>query len=818
MCGTRFRFATENPLPRFFVLMGNMTQSAGNIEQDALRDSRNGIGSHRSSSHGYAHNLRILDKLVKIVSVVVCLLLAVFFICVITNVSSIQRHVETVRTGSYPISVAAGHLETYLVRLETVVEHLTNTQVEENDTRYLENSLASIDAQIREQLDLIDPIHMDDPARAQRLKQEYDILSGRLNTFTVLCWQPNIPPARTTAYAATYLYPLIDQLLEMDTAILDEASADVNDMYDAVRQAIYNMTTLSLIIIIGVIVMIGIYMSLLRAKNRLETELRNNLEDALSMAKSVNEAKSTFLSNMSHDIRTPMNAIIGLTTIANDNIDDTLRVKQCLTRIATSSQYLLSLINDVLDMNKIESGKVELADEKFSLSDFVSEIVTIIQGQPNIKKLRSEIIVDGIQHEHLIGDAMRLRQVILNLTSNAIKYTNEGDLVSLMVSESPSAREGWADFTFVVKDTGIGMKKDFLRNIFEPFEREHNDYTNFTEGTGLGMAITKNLVDLMGGSILVESEFGEGTTVTIRIPLRVEEASPADEDDKSLQGLRVLVVDENNLVMNNTVNILKSLGMRAEGTTSGEEAIEIMTSAREAQRRGERNADGDPIVHFDALIIDEHLSDMSGIEAINRMHEILNLRDDEEQAAVILSSYGLNDVKDEAEAAGVHAFLAKPLFRSRLIHTLQKALNEDSSEEIAIESNEKKQFSGRVLVVEDNEINMEIATTFIGERGPQVEEAVNGLEAVTKVSDAPDGHYDLIFMDWRMPHMDGLEATKAINKFLHEHGRKHIPIVAMTANAFDTDRKQTLDAGMDDFMAKPINIKELESMLAKYLG
>lgn len=771
-------------------------------------------------------DLKILDHLVRIASIAVIILLAMFFFCVITNISSIHKEVETVKDGSQPISVAAGHLETYLVRLETVVEHHCNTQPTESDTHRFEGLLTTIDERIREQLDLIDPAQIEDSTQAARFKDDYELLSSRLNVFMLLCWQPSISLERTSAYADAYLYPMIDELLLINTAILNETSADVNRMYDTVNQAISNMVVLSGIVVVGVVIMIVIFAFLLKSKSRREDELRNNLEKALVSARSVNEAKSAFLSNMSHDIRTPMNAIIGLTTIANENINDTLRVKQCLTRIATSSQHLLSLINDVLDMNKIDSGKVKLTDEEFSLSDFISEIVTIIQGQPNIKRLHSEVIINDVRHERLIGDAMRLRQVILNLASNAIKYTNEGDLMFLEVTEEPQTRPGWANFTFIVKDTGIGMKKEFLRNIFEPFERERNDFTNFTEGTGLGMSITKNLIDLMGGTIEVESDLGIGTTVTIHIALKIADGAPTEKDAEeaariaSFKGLRALIVDGNNLVMNNTVNILRSFGMDAMGTTSAEEAIEIAVKAREDFRAHELDDKGNPVRHYDVIIVDEQLAEMRGTETIQKMVERLKLREDEkERGKIILSSYDVNEVKEEANAAGIRKFIAKPLFRSRLIGALEKALNpEEEVEVLTSAGKETMHVGGRVLVVEDNEINMEIASVLISERGPEVDEAFNGLEAVTMVSNAEDGYYDLIFMDWRMPYMDGIEATKAINKFLHEHGRKHIPIVAMTANAFDSDREAVFEAGMDDFMAKPINLKELEAMLKKYLG
>lgn len=617
-----------------------------------------------------------LKWLVRGSAALVCVLLLVFFLVVIQNTSTIKGEVEYVKDGPYPVSVAAGHIETSLVRLETVIGHMTASQLgagSEFETAY-EDSFDSIESDLQHEIDVING-STDSSETAAFFQKEYDLLMSRLGVFASMCWHTDEGQSSyedIVAYEQEYLSPVIQHLLEYNNNLLDRTTSEVDAMYERVNGAIASMLTFSLALLVAVVVMICIYMVTLRMKTSFESQLRDSLNDALVAAESASEAKSAFLANMSHDIRTPMNAIVGLTAIANENIDDKLRVKQCLTRITTSSQHLLSLINDVLDMNKIESGKVALSQEEFSILELADEIEAIFQSQPASKKRNSEVVVENVRHEMLVGDMMRLRQILLNLTSNALKYTNEGDLTRLVIRENDSPREGHASITFVMEDTGIGMEREFVKRIFEPFERERNDFTIFTEGTGLGMAITKNLVDLMGGTITVDSELGIGTTVTFTVEFE--------------------------------------------------------------------------------------LASEAGV----RRREVF------------------------------HAGNAPTKAKGRRVR-------------------------GRVLIVEDNEINMEIAKQLIGSRGAEVDEAFDGLEAVTKVSDAPDGAYDLIFMDWQMPYMNGIEATQAIRKFCDGHGRRQIPIVAMTANAFDSDRQTALEAGMDDFMAKPINIKELEEVLGRFL-
>ncbi len=764
-----------------------------------------------------------LTWMVRITAGIVIVLLIVFFVMVIRNSSTITNQVSTIKEGPYPTSVANGHIETHLVHLETMLDHMTGSVLFEDETSRDENEdvIDAILTDINDQIGLINPDYLQNENDFNVLKT--GIKELRLNTpaFLLLCREATNPSERSytelSEYVTKNLDPIMEDMMEANNNMLNESTIDVEHTYTVVNESVKKLVVVSVVLMIAVLIMIIVFTLLLRKRSLVEEKAREQLAITLQSTREVNEAKSAFLSNMSHDMRTPMNAIVGLTSIANDHIDDKLRVKQCLTRISTSSQHLLSLINDVLDMNKIESGKVSLAKEEFSLSDLVSEIVMIIQSQSATQKLNSEITVENIVHEVLIGDIMRLRQILLNLTSNAIKYTNEGDTVRLAVLEEAQDREDYANIMFKVEDTGIGMKSDFVKRIFEPFERERNDFTNFTEGTGLGMAITKNLVDLMGGTIKVESELGMGTSVTIVLPFKIAKGVTKRREElerakEAFEGMNALVIDNVQLVAENTRSLLEGFNISTKSALSSKCAL------REVKEQSES---GKP---FDIIIVDKDTSEGSGIKLAQELAEV------SPQSHIVLSTYDVENIKDEATQAGIKTFIAKPLFRSRVLDVFNRALNpgeevfedvEGPAEENGVikprKQKKKAHVKGRVLIVEDNEINMEIAKTLVADRGADVEEAFNGVEAITLVSDHPSGYYDLIFMDWRMPHMNGIEATKAIRQFLANKGREQTPIVAMTANTFDSDRTEALAAGMDDFMGKPINIAELDAIMEKYL-
>ena len=531
-----------------------------------------------------------LKWLVRASAAIVCALLAVFFFVVIQSASVIKGEVEHVKDGPYPMSIAAGHIETNLGSLRTVIDHMTVTQLlDENANDTIgEGTIDTLESEIQKQVDVIRGSIYHSGNKVEKFQNEFDLLRSRLDAFTAMCWHDEgdtVSYDQVRAYSQDYLVPVMDMLFDLNQEILDQATDEVNAMYDHVNDAIVTTMVFSLIMLVSVVVMIAIYMVMINLKNRFEDQLRETLNQATIEANEANAAKSAFLANMSHDIRTPMNAIVGLTTIASENIDDTLRVKQCLTRISTSSQHLLSLINNVLDMNKIESGKAVLSQEEFSLTELADETDAIFRSQPDSKQRRKEVVLKNIDHDILIGDMMRLRQILLNLTSNALKYTNDGDLTRMVVCERPSDRAGYVSVTFVVEDSGIGMTKEFVERIFEPFERERNEVTTFTEGTGLGMAIKKTLVELMGGTIRVDSELGLGTKVTFEVEFKIASENSVRRDKvmregrlasgfagKGVQG-NVLVVEDNDINMEIATQLLQSRGASVDGAADGIEAL-----------------------------------------------------------------------------------------------------------------------------------------------------------------------------------------------------------------------------------------------------
>ena len=740
------------------------------------------------------------DLLSRLTAIVLALFLLAFFGVTLNNTVAINGQVQAVREGAYPVSVAAGRVETLLVQLRTISERPAYVRTPEA-SQNLRASFQGIDAGLSTQLSFIAENHSSDPEAAASLASGYDQLASNVRYYIGMVTNPAISDTAVREYAESSIYPLIDDLLAIDIEILDESTEVADTMYTTVTTAGHQTLIVSCVLMAAVVFSLTVYLTILRRKSDRENQLRASLEEALILAQSANAAKSTFLSNMSHDIRTPMNAIVGLTAIAHSHLDDPIRVKECLSRITTSSKHLLGLINDVLDMGKIESGKMSLNEEPFSFPDLIGEFVTIVQPQARAKKLRFDVVIGNIEREMVIGDTMRINQVLMNLAGNAVKYTEEGDVVRISVSEEPSLQPGFNNYRFVVHDTGIGMDAEFLERIFDPFEREGNDKTPFIEGTGLGMSITKNIVDLMGGTITVESQPGVGSTFTVVIPLRPYDEAAEELDVSCLEGIRVLVVDDDRDVLENTKNVLDGFGMRGDCSATGNEAVSLTAQAF---------ADGDG---YEAIIVDWIMPGMDGLETIRQIRDKVG----DATPIVLVSAYDWTEIEEEASQAGVSAFVSKPLFRSRLYHVLRAVCVDGGVEEVAHGSLSKHPLSGRVLLVEDNELNREIATELIEQLGAEVECACDGEEAVSMTRDAEEGYYQLIFMDWQMPRLDGIEATRAIIAYEQQMGRAHVPIVAMTANAFNEDRRRALEAGMDGFMAKPINLAELERNLRTYL-
>ena len=532
-----------------------------------------------------------------------------------------------------------------------------------------------------------------------------------------------------------------------------------------------------------------------------DKQVNQALSNAVAAAETANRAKSTFLSNMSHDIRTPMNAIIGFTTLALSNIDDTERVKDYLGKTLASSNHLLSLINDVLDMSRIESGKIHLEEVEVNLSDVLHDLKTIVSGQIFAKQLELYMDVMDVTDEDVYCDKTRLNQILLNLLSNAIKFTPAGGTVSVRVRQLAGKVRGCGQYEFRIKDNGIGMSPEFAQKIFEPFERERTSTVSGIQGTGLGMAITKNIVDMMGGTIEVQTAQGKGTEFTVCVPMRAQTEQRPVEKITELEGLKALVADDDFNTCDSVTKMLVKVGMRAEWTLSGKEAV---LRARQALEMSD-------VYH--AYIIDWRLPDMNGIEVTR---QIRSLHDD--TPIIILTAYDWSDIEVEAKAAGVTAFCAKPMFMSDLRETLMSALGQkpmDAAQGLLPDKN--ADFKGKhILLVEDNELNREIAQEILREYGFLVDSAENGAVAVEKVNAAAPGSYDLVLMDVQMPIMDGYTATRKI-RALDDPARAKLPILAMTANAFDEDRRNALESGMNGFLSKPIVIGDLVQELHKIL-
>lgn len=528
-------------------------------------------------------------------------------------------------------------------------------------------------------------------------------------------------------------------------------------------------------------------------------EIRNKaaLEEALNIAKEANEAKSTFLSNMSHDIRTPMNAIVGLSTLLQRDCGNPDRVREHTHKIVASSRHMLGLINDILDMSKIESGNASINVSEINLAEIVEELATIIRPQAKARGQTFEITVSNIQQEHLIGDRLRIEQIMINLLSNAVKYTPDGGRIEMIIEQIPKSMKNYAHMRFTVKDNGMGMSEEYLKIIFAPFTRETNSTTNKIQGTGLGMAITKNLVDLMGGTISVESKQGEGSTFAVDLELRMQEKD-IDRNFWKAHGVsRTLIVDDDTEVGTNIIGAMEGTGVAAQFVSDGASAVEM---TKEAHDRG---------AGFDLVLLDWKMPGMSGIETARRIRQIVP----ENVPIMILTAYDWSDIEDEALEAGINGFLPKPFFLTNFKLAIERLrMDEESSgteKELSLENK-------RVLIAEDNELNAEILIELLSEiTGLTCVVTENGKEAFDKFTSSEAGEYDIIFMDVQMPVMNGYEATKAIRAAGHPDS-KTIPIIAMTANAFAEDVKAALDAGMNAHVSKPVDIDRIIEVLKEF--
>ena len=528
-------------------------------------------------------------------------------------------------------------------------------------------------------------------------------------------------------------------------------------------------------------------------------EQNRKLEIALQHEGAANRAKREFLFNMSHDIRTPMNAIIGFTSLAATHIDNREQVLDYLKKISTSSQHLLSLINDVLDMSRIESGKVKLEERAVHLPDLVHDVRSIIQ--PNVSAKRLSLFIDtmDVENEDIITDPLRLNQVLLNILSNAIKFTPTGGMISLRIAQKNGASTGRARYEFRIKDNGIGMSAEFQKHIFEEFSREESSTVSGIQGTGLGMSITKKIVDLMGGTIAIESEPGKGSEFIVDLCFARCEQKVEQRQLPQLEGLRALVADDDTDTCLSVSTMLSKIGMRPEWTISGKEAV-IRT--KYAVEQGDE---------FSVYIIDWLIPDMNGIEIVRQIRKVIGNR----CPIIILTAYDWADIEDEARAAGVTAFCEKPLFLSELRRVLAEPFRAEPASEPA-QPTAADLKGKKLLLVEDNELNREIALEILKEAGFVVDTAEDGAVAVQKIKQVAPGQYDLILMDIQMPNLDGYEATRQI-RALPDAKKASIPIFAMTANAFEEDRQNALEAGMNGHIAKPLDVPHLLRVLADAL-
>lgn len=534
---------------------------------------------------------------------------------------------------------------------------------------------------------------------------------------------------------------------------------------------------------------------------RREEEQKKMLALAVARAEAASNAKSDFLSRMSHDIRTPMNAILGMTAVAAMHIDEKKRVMDALDKITISGKHLLGLINEVLDMSRIESGKVSLTEDSFNLSNTMENILTVFHSQLDAKDLKLNASIAKLEHENVIGDEQHLQQIFMNIMGNAVKFTPQGGTISIHIEEKPSHINGSGCYEFVFEDTGIGMEQEYIKTIFEPFSRAANSSGSKIEGTGLGMSIAVNIARMMDGDIKVESTLGKGSKFTVIVHLKFDNVT--QEDVEALASLPVLIVDDEEESCESVCEILCSIGMAAEYVLDGDSAVK-----RIAQKR-EKGTD------FSVVLLDWQMPGKDGLETAKEIRRMVG----KEIQIIILSAYDWTDIEAEAAEVGVDAFVSKPMFKSKLIRVLLNVLGHGEEEQTsnALETFVQQDFSGkRVLLVEDNEINIEVAEELLNVVGIQVEKAMNGQLAVERLLETAADYYDLIFMDIQMPVMNGYEASKAIRS----SGRDdltHIPIVAMTADAFSDDIRKSKDAGMNDHISKPVDVEKLEDVLRRWI-
>lgn len=742
------------------------------------------------------NKLNRYQKLAKVMAVFLLILLAGYYIISASYTNSIIGGLENIKEHPFPVAIAAGKMETNSRELRLTVERLcTDRTIDTLDE--VKRGLAENQGSSNQALETIVSLYLTDPPAAVKLKEQYNDMLEQQEYLIELCEQDGVSDETVMLYVKENIIPLLD---EIDTALeilIHNAILMFDTLYLQSLSYKRIMFILTTVLISVIVVTLLLYRYVLSKREVEAVALQKQIAVA---AQAANDAKSQFLSSISHDIRTPMNAIIGMTTIASTRLDDKERVKDCLNKIATSSRHLLGLINDVLDMSKIENGKFTINKEPVCLSDFMHDFISIIQPQVKAKHLELDLSILGIEDEIVITDSLRLHQIMQNIMSNAIKFTRENGKISLRMEQAPYDREGYSLYVFRFSDNGIGMSEEFQKVIFQPFERAATSTVSKTEGTGLGMSITKSIVDLMGGSISVTSRLNEGTTFTVSLPMQKEQQKECIATDL-LKDLRCLIVDDDRDVCENTVLLLKEIGMHSEWVLNGADAVVYVESAHK------RHLD------YNAVILDWQMPDMDGIETARRIRNKVG----DTLPIIILSAYDWTEIEDEAREVGITAFLAKPLFKSRLYETMRNTLMptpDTQMEQNGLIAHDKA--SGRILLVEDNTLNAEIAQTLLTDYGLHVDVASDGNEAL-EFFRADTNKYDIIFMDVQMPVMDGYHATAAIRDLESKNSKhSHTVIIGMSANAFKEDVDKALACGMDDYITKPIDIKKLQNLLRKF--
>ena len=731
--------------------------------------------------------------------IAICFCVVVYVVFTTHSIFTISRQINYVAEHPYKAMSEINKIRARVFEMNTYLPIFISEN--ENNLDGIRSVLRTSCQENEKSLKILDEIYLGNKEDLTELNGALDELKKALIQSVENSENSNMDRQAVQKYFDKEIEPI---RVKTDTAIqkvIDSADRRVLIIQESTEEkaeaAILYAAVIGLLMIV-----IVIYAYKLRNEYLINDELKRQqkiLQDALLVAQKANDAKRDFLSRMSHEIRTPMNAIIGMSAIAFNYLDDKKRTADCLSKITFSSKHLLMLLNDVLDMSKIENGKLNIRQELFDLKNLVTSLADINYGLATAKGLSFEIVISGFKDELLFGDSMRVNQILLNLLSNAIKFTPKGGSVRLEIRMLRSASDKiW--LRFIVQDSGIGMKKEFLEHLYEPFEQADNGIARKYGGTGLGMAITKNLVAIMDGTIEVKSQEGVGTTFMVDLPFGVSKVDKKTAAE--MEEMRVLVVDDDNDTCEHAAVLLKGMGVNVDWALNGFEAIEKVRSACEDDGRC-----------YDVCFIDWCMPELDGIETARRMRRYVG----PDVLIIIISAYDWSGIEEQAKAAGVNAFIAKPFFASNLYNTLLTVSRKPELGFSAVGNKETYDFGGKkVLLVEDNELNMEIASELLKFVNLQVEHAENGKVAVDIFRNSKEKEYALIFMDIQMPLMNGYDAARCIRSSEHPAAGT-IPIIAMTANAFNDDVQAAFDAGMNGHLAKPIDVEVLYKTIARYI-